>query len=243
MLRVDPENVGALYYQSLVFIALDRPSDAQGALEKARGLRPEDLDVAFQLGVLFFSLKQYEKAEPPFRQVYQSEPNRPNLGYYLGFMEYRKKKYREALTFLRTNVPSDDNFAQLTRFYTGLAMGGLGMAGQALVEIEQALRLQPVSPLTGPAERFGEVLRKAREEERFFTGELRLGYFFDNNVPVTPRGSSDATVKVLRGGRRKSKGQLVALDLSYIWLKKPESGWEGTVSHTGLGSFMTITFR
>src|SRR5574341_2195409 len=46
-LRLDPENVDALYYQGLVYSAMDRPGDALTALEKARKLRPADADVAF----------------------------------------------------------------------------------------------------------------------------------------------------------------------------------------------------
>jgi tetratricopeptide (TPR) repeat protein len=48
--RLDPENVDALYYQGLVHVALNRIDEAQAAWEKARALRPSDLDVAFQLG-------------------------------------------------------------------------------------------------------------------------------------------------------------------------------------------------
>jgi tetratricopeptide (TPR) repeat protein len=44
-LRLDPDNVDALYYQGLVYIALDRPLDAIAAWERARALRPSDLDV------------------------------------------------------------------------------------------------------------------------------------------------------------------------------------------------------
>lgn len=236
-LRLNPESVDALYYQGLVYAALNQTAEAQAALEKARGLRPGDLDVAFQLGVLFFNQQQYEKAEPLLRQVYQTEPTRPNIGYYLGFIEYRKKNYREALAFLRGNVPSDDNFAQLTRFYSGLAMSAMGFPREAQAEIEEALRLQPVSPLTAPAQRFGEILRRAAEREVFFRGDVRLGVFYDTNVPVVPDSSIDVTALTIRQGqrKRKSEGQLASLNLDYTWLKTPE--WEGNVSHRFLQTY------
>jgi len=236
-LRLNPENIDALYYQGIVYAALNRPADARAALEKARAMRPADLDVAFQLGVLNFSEQQYERAEPLLRQVYQAEPTRPNLGYYLGFIEYRKKNYREALDLLRANVPSDDNFAQLTRFYTGLSMSALGYPQLAKAEIEEALRLQPVSPLTAPAQRFGEVLERAAERERFFRGDFRLGVFFDTNVPVVPNSSVDLTALTIREDtdRRKSEGELVSFNLDYTWLKTPD--WEGNVSHRFLYTY------
>jgi len=236
-LRLHPQSVDALYYQGLVYSALDRPGDARAAFEKARAIQPADADVAFQLGVLHFAQKEYEQAEPLLRQAYQADPRRPNIGYYLGFIEYRKKNYRDALTLLRANVPSDDNFAQLAHFYTGLAVAALGFAGEARAEIDQALRLQPVSPLVAPLQRFGEILQKAESEEKFFRGELRLGVYYDTNVPVVPGPNSDITTTVIRQEtrRRKSEGELATVNLGYTWLKNPD--WEGDISYRFLQSY------
>jgi len=236
-LRLDPQNVEALYYQGLVYTALNRPTDAQAAWEKAKTLRPTDTDVSFQLGVLYFNQQDYGRAEPLLRQVYRAEPRRQNLGYYLGFVEYRKKNYREAIDLLRANVPSDENFAQLTRFYAGLAMSALGFAREAQAQMEEALRLQPISPLSAPTQRFREILETAAARERFFRGELRLGFFYDTNVPVVPNASTDIVAQVLREERqrRESEGELASLSLAYTWLKTLD--WEGTASYRFLQTY------
>src|SRR3989338_7803070 len=235
--RLKPENVDALYYQGLTYAALGRTGDAHAVLEKARTMRPDDFDVLFQLGALYFNQKEYDKAEPLLRQVYQFEPTRPNIGYYLGFIEYRKKDYREALALLRGNVQSDDEFAQLTRFYAGLALSALGFPREARAEVEDALRLQPASPLTAPAQRFGEILERAAQREKFFRGELRLGLFYDTNVPVVPNRSIDDTATTIRQDtrRKKSEGQLASMNLAYKWLKTPD--WEGDVSYRFLQTY------
>ncbi len=236
-IELDPQSTDALYYQGLVYAASNRAGEAQAVWEKVRGLNPADLDVAFQLGVLYFNGQEYDKAETLLRQVYGPEPTRPNIGYYLGFIEYRKKNYREALTFFKGNVPSDDDFAQLTRFYSSLAMSAMGFPREARAEIEEALKLQPVSPLTVPAQRFGEILQRAQERERFFHAEFRLGVFYDTNVPVTPNASSDLTATTSRQNQptRKSEGQLATLNLAYTWLKTPD--WEGNISHRFLQTY------
>ena len=236
-LRLDPDSADALYYQGLVYIGLNRNADAQASLEKARGLRPEDVDIAFQLGVHYFNQQQFDRAEPPLRQVYKAEPRRRNIGYYLGLIEFRKKNYRAAVDLFRATVPSDDNFAQLSRFYSGLAMGNLGFAREARNEIEEAMRLQPASPLTAPAQRFGEVLQSAADRERFFHGEIKFGVYYDTNVPVVPNASSDLVAQTIRGdqGRRKSEGELATMNLSYMWLRTLD--WEGTVSYRFLQTY------
>lgn len=236
-LRLNPEYVNALYYQGLVLVALKRPAEAVAALEKALKIRPGDIDVTFQLGALYFGQKEYDKAEPLLREVYRAEPNRPNVGYYLGFMEYRKKEYREAVRFFRNTVPSDDNFAQLTRFYNGLAMSALGFPKEAKEEIEEALRLQPVSPLVIPAQRFGELLEKKAEEERRFHGEIRFGVFYDTNVSVVPNSSSDLVAQTIRTDNPdpESPGELISINLSYTYLKTLD--WEGTASYRFFQTF------
>lgn len=234
-LAVDPQNVEALYYLSLVYIAMDRYPEAQAALEKARAIRPTDLNVTFQLGVLHFSRQEYEKAEPLLREAFLAQPRRQNLGYYLGFIEYRKKNYREALSFLRANVPSDANFAQLSKFYAALAISALGFPTEARAEVEEAIRLQPISPLASPAERFRAALEPAAKLERRFRGELRVGGFYDDNVPVVPSPSSDLVAQVLRQRDRESEGEVAALRLAYSWLRTVD--WESTVSYAFLQTF------
>jgi tetratricopeptide (TPR) repeat protein len=236
-LRVDPEHVEALLYQGLVYVALNRRAEAAAAWEGARQLHPTDTDVAFQLGALYFADEHYDRAAPLLQQVYAVEPGRPNLGYYLGFIEYRRQNYRRAIDLFRTNVPSDENFAQLTRFYAGLAMGALGFPEQARAEVEAALQLLPVSPLVLPARRFGEELARAAERERRFHGELRFGLFYDSNVAVVPTASSDLVAQVLRQdqGQRHSPGELGTLNLSYTWLKTLD--WESFVSYRFLQTY------
>jgi tetratricopeptide (TPR) repeat protein len=229
-LRLTPDNVNALYYAGLTYMALEQYGPAQAALEQAVKLAPTDLDVAFQLGVADFLLQQYDKAEPLFRQVYAGEPKRKNVGYYLGFIEYRKQAYREAIHFLRENVPSDESFAQLARFYAGLSLSALGLAGQARAEIEQALRLQPVSPLTAPAERFREVLGAAAKAERNFHVDAKVSFFYDDNVSVNPYRSSDLSAEEARKQKHRTTGELGYLRLEYLPLRTAD--WEGSIAYS-----------
>ncbi len=227
-LRLSPDNINALYYTGLTYTVLQQYDAAQAVLEQAQKLAPRDPDVAFQLGVAYFLQQQYDKAEPLFRQVYAGQPQRPNLGYYLGFLEYRKQAYREALGFLRATVPSDENFAQLTRFYAGLSLSALGFAGQARSEIEEALRLQPASPLTAPAERFREVLGPAVRAERNFHIDAKVGVYYDSNVAVVPGPSGDIVAQAARQASHTSPGELGYLRFEYLPLRTPD--WEASLA-------------
>ena len=229
-LRLNPENLNALYYVGLTYMVLGQYAEAQSILEQAKTLAPSDVDVAFQLGLSYFAQQEYEKSEPLLRQVYVVQPNHQNIGYYLGIIEYRKQNYREALRFFQAAVPSDQDFAQLNRFYAGLSLSAMGLAAQAQTEIAEAMRLQPISPLTGPAERFREVLGAAAKAERNFHVDAKLGFFYDDNVTVNPFRSTDAAAEVARQAKHRSTGELGYVRFEYTPLRTPD--WEGSIAYS-----------
>lgn len=228
-LQADPENTDALYYTGLVRVALGQPEQAVEALEKARALHPADEAIQFQLGVVYFSLSKYDQAVPLLEAVFEKSPKLDGLGYYVGFMRYRTKNYQGALRAFRAGASADPNIQQLTLFYSGLALGILGLPERAAGEIAEAMRLAPASPLTGPAERLRESVGGARERERPYHLEVRVGGFYDDNVSVIPQDSPDPLIRGflsggsffpgLRNQKHTSPGWLSSFRADYSFLR------------------------
>lgn len=229
-LALDPANVDALYYIGLVLMAQRKPAEAAPVLERARETAPSDFAIGHQLGVAYFSLERYDKAEPLLTQVFREQPRTDSVGYYVGFMRYRNKDYQGALQAFRSGTTSDPNIQQLTRFYAGLALANLGLPEQAAAEVDAALRAQPASPLTGPAERLRDAIVASREQERRFRAEVRVGFFYDDNVAVVPDPSRDPDAESVRGQKTKSTGELAALRLEYSWLRT--GPWDATIGYS-----------
>jgi len=230
-LRANPKNVDALYYKSLVLIALERPQEALAVLENARTIAPDDLGVLYQLGVVYFSQAEYQKAEPFLKKVFAVDPKHPNLGFYLGVIEYRKKNYRTALNYFDDAVPSDKEFEQLVRFYAGLSKSALGFSADAAADLRQALTIRPGSPLGNPARQFARLLDERAESERRFQARVRFGIFYDTNPAVLPDDSGDIVVRSLLAGagNEKTAGQVISSELGYSFVKN--MNWEATISH------------
>ena len=237
-LEVDPENLDALYYTGLVRMAMRQPDLAVGPLEKARVKAPGDLAILLQLGVAYFVQEQYDKAEPVLTQVFGRSPTTDGVGYYVGFMRYRRKDYQGAIRAFTAGRSKDPNIQQLTRIYSGLALATLGLPERAAAEIEEALRLQPVSPLTGPAERLRSSIVAAREREQRFRAEVRVGFLYDSNVAVIPEPSHDPTAQAARHHKNRTTGELGMLNLEYTWLRT--GPWEATL---GYSFFQTLNDR
>ena len=229
-LKAEPDHLEALYYAGVTHMARRAPADAVRFLERARAKSSRDTSVAFQLGAAYFAAREYEKAAPLLEEVFAGEPLLDGLGYYTGYVRYQRGDYQGALRAFRAGRTTDPDLAQLTRLYAGLALASLGLPGQASAEIEQALRLQPASPLTGPAERLRDTLLSAAGREQRFRGELRVGAYFDDNASVRPdEHVTDIIVNSLRHARHETFGELASLRLEYDWLRAGD--WTSTVSY------------
>jgi tetratricopeptide (TPR) repeat protein len=229
-LELEPEHAEALYYTGAVYMAQNRPAEAVPFLERARAKAPTEPSIAYQLGIAYFAQGKYDQAQPLLEEVFRREPRLDGLGYYVGVTRYHRKDYQGAIQAFSTGSASDPNLQQLARFYSGLSLAALGLPERAAAEVEQALRLQPASSLTGPAERLRESIAAARARERRFRAELRLGIFYDSNVPVAPRSADDALVRALRRQERESVGELFSARVEYSFLRS--GPWEATAGYT-----------
>jgi tetratricopeptide (TPR) repeat protein len=229
-LALDPKNVEALYYSGLVLMAQQKTDQAVEVLEKARALAPRDLSILFLLGVAYFALERYDQAESPLTQVFNERPQTEGIGYYVGLIRYRKKDYQGALKAFRAETSKNPNIQQLVKFYSGLTLAILGLPEQAVAEVDAALRLQTGSALTGPAERIRDSLASARDAERRFHADVRVGFLYDSNVAVIPQPSHDPTAESIRRRKHATTGEIAALRLEYAWLRT--GPWESTVTYS-----------
>ncbi|MBI4246471.1 MAG: tetratricopeptide repeat protein [Candidatus Rokubacteria bacterium] len=236
----EPDHIEALYYSGVALMAQDKPAPAVGILERARQKSPADASVGFQLGLGYFALQQYDRAEPLLEEIFAREPTLNSLGYYVGYMRYRNGNHQAALRAFRAGRTDDPNIAQLTRFYSGLALAALGLPAQAAAEVEQALRLQPASPLTGPAERLRESFVQARAAERRFRADVRIGGTYDDNVTARPDARpGDATIHALRHPRHETTGELFSMRLEYDWLK--QGPWTASAGYSFFTTYNNST--
>jgi tetratricopeptide (TPR) repeat protein len=238
-LEMEPDHVEALYYMGATRLAQRRPAEAVPFLERARVKAPADPAIAYQLGLAYFAGDQYDRAAPVLERLFERDPALDGLGYYVGFLRYRTKDYRGALRAFRAGRASDLEVQQLTNLYAALALAAVGLPAQAAAEVEQALRLSPSSPITGPAERLRDAVIAARQAERRLSGEVRAGVFFDDNVRVLPNAverddpAADPAVSAIRQQSRMSRdsvGEFLGARIEYAWLRTPD--WESTVGYS-----------
>ena len=230
----EPDHVEALYYSGVAYMGKKDPNQAIRFLEQARQKSPDDTSILYQLGLAHFALEQYDRSQPLFERAFAQDETVDSLGYYVGYLRYRKEQYQEALKAFRVGRTSDPTITDLTKLYAGLSLQQLGLSSQAEAEIAQIGKLQPASPLTGPAERLKSSLASARDTTRRFRAEMKLGAFYDDNAAAEPNPSSDAAVKLARENNRRTFGELLAVGLEYDWLK--QGPWTSTLGVSFFGT-------
>jgi tetratricopeptide (TPR) repeat protein len=245
-LQFHPQNTRALYFLGLTYLALGRTEQALAPLETLHELRPSDLDVQYQLGGTYFALARYDEAEPLLEEAFRRQPDLDHLGYYVGFLRYRHKDYQRAAEAFAATKTSNPDIRQLASFYRGLSLGILGLSDQALSELASAQQVQPMSPITGASVRIREALSASprRDETKRLNAQISIGGFYDDNVAINPKPSSDPFVQALRERPTSSPGFLTTLRADYAFYR--QGPFEATATYAyyqtvntnaGLGSF------
>ncbi len=218
---LNPSQARGYYYLALCHLARGHAEQAVAPLTTLQALRPSDLEVAYQLGTAHFALGNYEKAAPVLEEVFEHEPERENLGFYVGFLRYRQKNYDGAAAALGANVSTDQDLQQLTLFYRGLSLGILGLSDQAQRELATAQRVQPSSPITGASVRVQEALASTKRvtDTQRLRLQVAVGGYYDDNVAVNPRQSSDPVAEALRSRSTQSPGLVTSARGDYAWYR------------------------
>lgn len=246
-ISLDPGHGRAYYYLARCHLAQGRPDLAIAPLTTLHQLRPNDLDATYQLGVAHFSLRADEKAAPLLEEVFQQEPHWADLGFYVGVLRYRQKNYDGAGAALAANRSSTPDLQQLAVFYRGLSLGILGLSDQAQAELASAQRVQPNSPITGASVRIQEALTAATtripDTQRLHV-QLAVGGYYDDNVAVNPRKSSDPVAEVLRSRNTQSPGFVTSARGDYSWYRNGPiestiaySYYQTVNTNSGVGTF------
>ncbi len=244
-LTLDQDHERALFYKGLVHLAQENPQEAIAPLEQANQLKPADVDIQHHLGVAYFSVGAYNKARPLLETIYEQNPDTENVGYYVGFLRYREKQYGEAVQAFDKNQTPDPDIQQLNAFYRGLALGVLGLPGEALSELEQVQRTQTISPLTQASVRIREALSAGQifGTQKRFRLQVSLGGFYDDNVKVNPDSVGEIRIvnppndpnpllKALQNRKTKAPGFLGSLRADYSFLRS--GPFEATATYSFL---------
>lgn len=180
-------------------LALDNKQyeTAIASFRRALERDPNHVEALYLTGIAHLALDRPADAAPLLERAFAREPRLDSLGYYVGLLRFQNQQYQAALKAFRAGRTNDPNIAQLTSLYAGLSLAALGLPAHGAEEIERAVRMQPASPLTGPAERLRASLATG-EAGRRLRASARLGVYADDNARAAPDQANSVVVSELR---------------------------------------------
>ena len=232
-LEGDPKNTTIIYYLGRSYIGQKNLDLAVDVLKKGLQVDPKNRDIRYQLGIVYFLQDSFEDALKHFLEVYEADPTEENIGYYIGLCYFRKKEFAKALPYLQKNVSTESVTRQLATYYTGLTLQALERGAEAAEELNEAILIEPTSPLVVGTQHLLRVLRVVRPAAKRFFLQATLNTQYDSNVRNNPK--EDERIKLPRTG---SMGNLIYLRGDFF-LERSER-WEHSVTYAFL---QTINYR
>lgn len=130
--------------QALAEREAGHPAAAETALLRARQLRPDDAQIAYQLGLVCLEQGHLAQAEGELEAGLQLEPDHPGILAALGRIQAARHEWEPACAFFRRAIAArpDDAGAYLE---LGRALMALHRLKEATRALEQAVALAPLS--------------------------------------------------------------------------------------------------
>jgi len=143
-LAIQPDYSPAYVNLGMVLVALHRPDEAIDAYERAIELGSQDLDLDVKLGNAFLQAGRASEAMERFRRAIAAGRGSANGALYfrVGSLLVEREQYREAIDAFRAGLALMPESPQGHNNLGG-ALAATGRTAEAIVEFEQALRLDP----------------------------------------------------------------------------------------------------
>ncbi|PYX28998.1 MAG: hypothetical protein DMG77_14050 [Acidobacteria bacterium] len=140
--KLEPENPEILLGFGRVCLKMDLLDDAETALTRAAGLRPDDPSYQYTLASAKVGKKQFEVAQSILEGLITKQPQDAHLHYALGSVLYLEGHLNEAATHLRESVRLQPD-QQAAYYYSALVARDQGREAEAIRLLEELLRRYP----------------------------------------------------------------------------------------------------
>ena len=158
--KLEPDNPEVLLGFGRVCLKMDLLDDAEAALTKAAGLRPEDNGYQYLLASVKVGKKQFDAAQAILEKLAGKNPGDSQLQYALGSVLYLKGHLPDAASHLAESVRLQPQQAA-SYYYLALIARDQGQDAEAIEKLQSLLKQYPEHAPS--CEALGELLMSARQ--------------------------------------------------------------------------------
>jgi tetratricopeptide (TPR) repeat protein len=181
--KITPEDPAILLGFGRVCLRMDLLDDADGALVKAAGLKPDEAVYQYTLAAAKVGKRQFEEAQRLIERLVEKKPADPQLEYALGSILYLEGHLADAATHLRESLRLQPE--QLaSHYYLALVLRDQGNDAEAIGILETLLQRFPdhtasseaLAGLLMTAQRYDEAERRLKDAIRVNPKLVKANY-------------------------------------------------------------------
>ena len=186
IIKKDPNNKEAHYYQGLTFLKAEKYSEAVAPLKSVLKLDPMYSGARRNLGIVYLNLESNDLAIEALTKSIDQDPQDATAYFYLGRAFQQNEQYEESLINFQTVLSLDPDLEQIALFQIGLAYFKLEQKEDAKLALTMALERDPESATAAEA---GNLLNElgvktsSGKSNWWFTA--KVGWQVDDNVTVS----------------------------------------------------------
>jgi tetratricopeptide (TPR) repeat protein len=158
--KLEPDNPEILLGFGRVCLKMDLLDDAETALSKAAGLRPEDSGYQYLLASVRVGKKQFDAAREILAKLVEKNPQDSQLHYALGSVFYLQGQLPDAASHLAESVRLQPQQVA-SYYYLALIARDQGKDAEAIEKLQAVLKQNPDHAPS--CEALGELLMSARQ--------------------------------------------------------------------------------
>jgi tetratricopeptide (TPR) repeat protein len=181
--KITPDDPAILLGFGRVCLRMDLLEDADGALVKAAGLKPNEATYQYTLAAAKVGKRQFEEAQRLIERLVKTKPADPQLQYALGSILYLEGHLPDAATHLRESLRLQPE--QLaSHYYLALVLRDQGNDAEAIGTLETLLQRFPdhaasseaLGGMLMTAQRYDEAERRLRDAIRVNPKLVKANY-------------------------------------------------------------------
>ncbi|VEN74538.1 conserved hypothetical protein [Candidatus Desulfarcum epimagneticum] len=195
-LEIDPDHPESHYYLGAALSKMGRPEEAKGHFERALAQKPDLAEMEYDSAKIAYENGDHAQALAVFEKIAAQDPSHGEAAYYAGLCLFGLKRHREAIPYFESAGENEPSLKDPAVYLSAVSHYHAGMEKQARTRFEYVKNESRSPMLASKAEKWLETIRRKIKEKRRWHLYGRLGYQYDDNVPLTAmstysRGSDD----------------------------------------------------
>ena len=185
-LGFNPDDPFFNHFLGKTYLKTGRYQEAMNYLNMAWKVDPDISELKYDLAYLHYKMSDYSKAAGLFAEIATEDPTHVLAHYHAGICFYEKRDYQRALDYFLAAAQRSPTVKTNSYYYAGVCYFETGRAEKAVEKFEYVRDHADSGLLRENSLVWLKRIRTEKKDVRPYSLYLKIGYHYDDNVPLEP---------------------------------------------------------